>query len=102
MVELARRRGVVITAAVALLVIAVVASLAIGARSLSPGEVLTAVFHPDDSPAATVVLDQRLPRTVVAILVGAGLAVAGVVMQALTRNPLADPRIFGVASGASL
>ncbi|TQL75588.1 iron complex transport system permease protein [Stackebrandtia endophytica] len=102
MVKLARRRGAVITAAVALLVIAVVASLAIGARPLSPGEVLTALFHPDDSPAATVVLDQRLPRTIVAILVGAGLAVAGVVMQALTRNPLADPRIFGVASGASL
>lgn len=101
MVSSARRRGVVIAAAV-LLLVACIAGLAIGARPLSPSEVLNALLWPDDSPATTVVLDQRLPRTIVAILVGAGLAVAGVIMQALTRNPLADPRIFGVASGASL
>ena len=49
-----------------------------------------------------IVWDLRMPRIVTAALVGAGLGVAGVVMQAVTRNPLADPYLLGVSSGASL
>ena len=47
-----------------------------------------------------LILDRRLPRTILAILVGAGLGAAGVLMQALTRNPLADPGLLGVNAGA--
>lgn len=97
-----RRRVLVLVVAAAVLGCVLIASLGLGARWLNPGEVWTALWSGGDSPAAIVVREQRLPRTVVGLLAGAGLATAGVIMQALTRNPLADPRIFGVASGASL
>lgn len=96
----ANRRAALPIAATAL-VITVVASLAIGARDLTPVELWDGLTRAD--PITTAVLwDQRVPRTAVGLLAGAGLAVAGVLMQTLTRNPLADPRIFGVAAGASL
>ncbi|RRR96974.1 iron ABC transporter permease [Glycomyces terrestris] len=94
------RRAACGIAAVALGVV-VVASLAFGARDLSLAELWGGLTRTDPI-AAAVVWEQRLPRTVVGLLAGAGLAVAGVLMQTLTRNPLADPRIFGVASGAGL
>ena len=56
----------------------------------------------DNSVASKVVWGLRIHRTILAIVVGASLAVAGVVMQALTRNPLAEPGILGVNAGASL
>jgi iron complex transport system permease protein len=65
--------------------------------------VLQALFSFDaTSTDHLVVHDLRLPRTVVAIVVGASLSVAGALMQAITRNPLADPGLLGVNSGASL
>ncbi|ADD43190.1 FecCD family ABC transporter permease [Stackebrandtia nassauensis] len=98
----ARRRATVTVVAVVALVCVTILSLSVGARDLSPSEVVGALLWPDDSVEATVVIEKRLPRTLVGLLVGAGLAAAGVIMQALTRNPLADPRIFGVSAGASL
>ncbi|PRY55958.1 FecCD family ABC transporter permease [Glycomyces artemisiae] len=97
----ARGRAAVCAAAAVLLGLIVIASLAFGARDLSPAEVWDGLTRADPI-AASVVWDQRVPRTLVGLLAGAGLAVAGVLMQTLTRNPLADPRIFGVAAGASL
>ncbi|WP_246039798.1 FecCD family ABC transporter permease [Glycomyces buryatensis] len=101
--RVARRRPVLVYS-VALLALALItlASLAVGARDLAPAEVWDALVHRGDPVATAVVWEQRLPRTAVGLLAGAGLAVAGVLMQTLTRNPLADPRIFGVAAGASL
>ncbi|WP_433528291.1 FecCD family ABC transporter permease [Micromonospora sp. CA-263727] len=96
------RRTLVVAAAVALLAGAVVASLSVGSRAVPPEQVWRALLHPDDSVAATIVRGQRLPRTLLAIEIGAALGVAGAVMQALTRNPLADPGILGVNAGASL
>ena len=78
-----------------------VASLAIGSRPLSPGTVLDVLFHDDGSEAATIVHALRVPRTVLAIAVGAALGVAGALMQGHTRNPLADPGLLGVEAGAS-
>lgn len=89
-------------AASALLLIACVGSLIVGSNPVSPSTVWTVLVTPDDSAASTVVNDLRLPRTVVAVAVGAALALAGALMQALTRNPLADPGILGVNAGASL
>ncbi|WP_435839046.1 FecCD family ABC transporter permease [Streptodolium elevatio] len=86
--------------ALALLLAAVVLSLALGSRHLSPGQVWNGLFDVD-STGYTVVHDMRLPRTVLGLLVGLALGVAGAVMQAVTRNPLADPGLLGINAGAS-
>ena len=88
-------------AALVLLVL-ITESLALGSRALGPEEVWQGLLAHDNSVASKVVWELRIHRTVLAIVVGASLAVAGVVMQALTRNPLAEPGILGVNAGASL
>jgi len=86
--------------AVALAAMAI--ALLVGPVRLAPGDVFAAVMGgSSDAQAATVVLRLRLPRILLAALAGAGLAVAGVAFQALTRNPLADPSLLGVSSGAA-
>ncbi|UUW89860.1 FecCD family ABC transporter permease [Pimelobacter simplex] len=81
---------------------AVVWSLSIGKGDLPSGSVLPALFRYDDHDAAHIIVRQvRLPRTLLAILVGAALALAGALVQALTRNPLAEPGVLGVTFGAS-
>jgi iron complex transport system permease protein len=76
-------------------------SIAIGARSISLSTVVQLLFARDGSDAAYVVWELRIPRTLIGIAVGASLGVAGAVMQALTRNPLADPGLLGINAGAS-
>ncbi|MEV4756603.1 iron ABC transporter permease [Micromonospora sp. NPDC049559] len=97
-----RRRLTIVAAAALLLGLAVLASFALGSKPLAPGQVWHALVAPDGGEASIIVRQLRLPRTVLGLAVGAALAVAGVLMQALTRNPLADPRILGVSAGASL
>lgn len=97
-----RRRLAGVLAGVAALVATVLASIAIGSNPVSLHDVLAVLFSPDNSEASYVVHMQRLPRTVVGIVVGSGLAVAGALMQGLTRNPLADPGLLGVNAGAGL
>lgn len=88
-----------------------VLAVGLGSAQLDPTLVARIVVHgiapslvtADWSDAvARIVLDLRLPRIVLAILVGAGLAMVGVTLQAVTRNPLADPYLFGVSAGASV
>lgn len=87
---------------IAAVLIVATLSLRIGTRSLPAGDVWDAIFNFDPtSYNQTVVRSLRVPRTIIAIGVGGSLAVAGAVMQAVTRNPLADPSILGVSSGAS-
>ncbi|MDC7122452.1 iron ABC transporter permease [Cellulomonas fimi] len=97
-------RALVLTAglvgALALLALAVGLSLAVGAKSVPLGDVWSALLHPDDSYTSSVVAS-RVDRTQLGVLVGASLAVAGVVIQGLTRNPLGDPGLLGVNAGAS-
>ncbi|MFE0192350.1 FecCD family ABC transporter permease [Streptomyces sp. NPDC058989] len=95
-----RRLGLVAAALLALL-LAVVLSLAVGSRPFAPSEVLDALVHGGDGDAAQVVRYLRLPRTLIGVLVGAALAMAGTVMQGITRNPIADPGILGIGQGAS-
>ena len=89
-----------------LLFVVSIYSLAAGAIESSIGEVfgaLISAFSQDsDNTLAAIVLNIRLPRLLLGILVGAGLALSGVVMQALFRNPMADPGLLGVSSGAAL
>ena len=98
-----RRARTALAAAVVVLAVAVVLSLAVGARAVPPSVVLDAFLRFD--PASTdhvVVLTQRLPRTVIGVVAGAALALAGTLMQGLTRNPLADPGLLGINAGASV
>ncbi|WP_256624034.1 FecCD family ABC transporter permease [Actinomyces denticolens] len=85
-----------------ILALLVVLSLAIGSRQLGLGETVHGLLAHDRSVPSIIVWRLRMPRTLLAIGAGAGLAVAGVVMQALTRNPLAEPGILGVNAGAAL
>ena len=85
----------------AVLVALCLASLSFGARDVSFGDILAAIGG-DASSVDRAAVVARVPRTVLALLVGASLALAGTTMQAVTRNPLADPGILGVSTGASL
>lgn len=95
------RRGLGLAVALVVLAVAAMASLAFGARSVPLSDVLPALVDPDGSSAHRVVREMRLDRTVVGILVGAALGLAGALMQGVTRNPLAEPGILGVSGGAS-
>ncbi|MCJ1709860.1 iron ABC transporter permease [Clavibacter michiganensis subsp. phaseoli] len=89
--------------ALAALVALCAVSLATGSREIALDAVWHAIRHPDDgSRDAIIVWQLRAPRTLLAVAVGVLLAVAGVVMQAMTRNPLAEPGLLGVNAGASL
>ena len=95
----ARATGLVL--AVLLLLLAVGLSLAVGAKDVPLRTVAAALTGADDSSDAVLVRELRLPRTVLGVVVGAALGLAGALMQALTRNPLADPGLLGVNAGAA-
>ncbi|SEJ35275.1 FecCD family ABC transporter permease [Demequina mangrovi] len=98
-----RTRALVAIGAVAALLVAVALSLAIGSRAIDLGTVWQALTDLDPTdPEQLIVSDLRVSRTVIGILAGAALAVAGALMQALTRNPFADPGLLGINAGASL
>ncbi|MFF3849079.1 FecCD family ABC transporter permease [Streptomyces sp. NPDC002328] len=97
-----RRRIVWLVTGTLLLLLSVLLSLALGSRQIAPTEVVDALLHGGSGDNAQVVRVLRVPRTVVGLLVGVALAVAGAVMQGVTRNPIADPGVLGVSQGASL
>jgi len=102
MIRSAAGRTTAIAVAFAIvLALAIVASLAIGRQPLTPAEVLAGLVGDPSGSAADIVRGLRLPRTVVALAIGAALGGAGAVAQALTRNPLADPGLLGVNAGAA-
>ncbi|MGZ0150283.1 FecCD family ABC transporter permease [Kribbella sp. WER1] len=87
--------------ALALVVAVAMLSLVVGTRAVSLPAVVDAVLHGGDSRDALVVRTLRLPRTEVGLIAGAALGLAGAVLQAVTRNPLADPGILGLSQGAA-
>ncbi|WP_229872460.1 FecCD family ABC transporter permease [Promicromonospora soli] len=91
----------VLLGALALLVVAALAGVIVGTRVLSPGETLAGLLG-QDGVAATVIWELRLPRTLLGLLVGSALGVAGVLAQAVTRNPLADPGLLGISAGGAV
>ncbi|MET8503261.1 iron ABC transporter permease [Streptomyces sp. NPDC004787] len=98
----AGRRVGAITAAVVALLVAVLLSLAVGARAVPPATVIDALLHGATGDDAEVVRQLRLPRTLIGLMVGAALALAGTALQGITRNPIADPGILGISQGASV
>lgn len=99
-----RRTRMVFAAGLLLLPLLAAAALLTGSMRLAPGEVLSALAAApsDASPAAFIVWQSRVPQVAVALLAGASLSAAGLAMQTLFANPLADPSLLGVNSGASL
>ncbi|WP_298567639.1 FecCD family ABC transporter permease [Streptomyces luteogriseus] len=85
---------------VAILVLVALASIAIGAKELSLGQVWHGLAE-DSGTYGDVVVAERLSRTLLGLLAGAALGLSGAVLQALTRNPLADPGLLGINAGAS-
>lgn len=82
--------------------VAFLLSLAHGANPIPYADVWDAIWNRGENEASWIVWDQRLPRTVIGILTGAAFALAGALIQALSRNPLADSGILGVNAGAGL
>ncbi|WP_405217123.1 iron chelate uptake ABC transporter family permease subunit [Agrococcus sp. Ld7] len=104
-----RRRWWALPLLAALLLAVALAAVCVGAAGIAPADALAALAARvgiGTTPLGTVddaiIVDLRLPRVLTACAVGAGLAIVGAVMQALVRNPLADPYLLGVSSGASV
>ncbi|MFF7291110.1 FecCD family ABC transporter permease [Microbacterium sp. NPDC008134] len=93
----------VLAIAVTCVALLVILSSIVGTRMLSPTDLWKAItaFDPTDD-AHLLLMNRRLPRAVLALLVGAALGAAGVVMQSLTRNPIAEPGLLGVNAGAAV
>lgn len=98
---LSRRRALGLIVAVGLLGILLLLSISVGSKDIPLADVVGALLHGPGPGDAYVIWDLRIPRTVVGVVVGVGLGVAGALIQALTRNPLADPGILGVNAGAA-
>ncbi|MGP9583714.1 iron chelate uptake ABC transporter family permease subunit [Brachybacterium sp. AOP35-5H-19] len=95
------RRALGLLIAVALLAVVFAASVLIGSQTLSVSEVWETLISAEDTQPHFIVHELRIPRTVVGLVVGVALGTAGALIQALTRNPLADPGILGVNAGAA-
>ncbi len=102
-------RHLTLPALIALLILSAIVAVTFGPADITAPEVWSVILHHlglvPDSPVSNlrdaIVWELRLPRVLTAMAVGAGLALSGTVMQALTRNPLADPYLLGLSSGAA-
>lgn len=97
----APRLGLLV-AGIAVLLLMVAVSIAVGARSIPLGQVWGLLRLPDGSVESAIVHEVRLPRTLLGVAAGAALGLSGALMQSLTRNPLAEPGLLGVNAGAAV
>jgi iron complex transport system permease protein len=100
MTALGRRNIGLWAALIALLVVLATVSLMVGQAGLSPRAALAALFN-DEGPAGLIVREIRLPRTLLALTIGATLGLSGAALQGLLRNPLAEPALFGAPQSAA-
>lgn len=98
----ARHRSLLIGALVVLAMCAGVTSILFGAVSIAPARALAALTGHGDPVASAIIIDLRLPRTIVGLAVGAMLGLSGAVMQGYLRNPLAEPSVLGASNAAAL
>ncbi|WP_445661492.1 FecCD family ABC transporter permease [Bacillus sp. FSL K6-3431] len=99
---LAKKRTVIVVIFSIVLVFACIISLMIGPISFSLSEVWGGLVHSDDSLARRIVWELRFPRVLIGMIVGMCLASSGAILQGVMKNPLADPGIIGVSSGAGI
>jgi iron complex transport system permease protein len=97
-----RRHPALVPLLILLTVVASLASLGLGAVPLSPARIVAALSGHGDPIATTILVELRLPRAVVGLLVGAMLGLAGAVLQGYLRNPLAEPSVLGASNSAAL
>lgn len=98
----ARRHPLLVPGLLLLLVAAALGSVALGTVSLSPARILAALTGGGDVVARTIVLDLRLPRMALSLVVGAMLGLSGAALQGYLRNPLAEPAVLGASNAAAL
>lgn len=96
----AERRFLVAAAAALAVLAAIVFGIAVGPVYIGPGEVWEALMGRAEGTSSVIVNQVRLPRVLLGAMVGASLAMSGAILQGVTRNPLADPHIFGISAGA--
>lgn len=77
-------------------------SLTKGSSQMTLQQIIAILLQPDEAPQSQIIWNIRMPRTIVGALVGVNLSLAGAILQAVMRNPLADPHIIGISSGAGL
>lgn len=77
-------------------------SLTKGSSLITLEQIIEILLHPSDTPQSQIIWNIRMPRTIVGALVGINLSLSGAILQAIMRNPLADPHIIGISSGAGL
>nr|WP_216217394.1 iron chelate uptake ABC transporter family permease subunit [Amycolatopsis aidingensis] len=94
-------RGIGLLAAFGALALVLLLSVWLGTRGIPFGATWDLLWHPDGSENAVIIHAYRIPRTVVGVLVGVALGLSGALMQAITRNPLAEPGVLGVSLGAA-
>ncbi|MFI8817198.1 MULTISPECIES: FecCD family ABC transporter permease [unclassified Streptomyces] len=94
-------RGVGLLAALGALVLVGLLSVWVGTRGIPFTSTWNVLWNPDGSETSIIIHDYRIPRTLLGLLVGMALGLSGALMQALTRNPLADPGLLGISLGAS-
>ncbi|MEV8585587.1 iron chelate uptake ABC transporter family permease subunit [Streptomyces sp. NPDC051180] len=94
-------RGLGLLTAAGALVLVALLSVWVGTRGIPFTATWDVLWHPDGSETSVIIHDYRVPRTILGTLVGTALGLSGALMQALTRNPLADPGMLGVNLGAS-
>ena len=94
------RVSTVILILIILLAVCALVSVAVGSAGYSLSEIINAIFSSESSATKTIVLNLRMPRVIIAILVGASLSAAGALLQSVMKNPLADPGTIGISAGA--
>ena len=85
-----------------LLALSVLAAIYFGSTKIPLSEIIKIIFYHENSDFAIIIWDIRMPRIILALIVGANLAASGALLQAVIQNPLADPGIIGISSGAKL
>lgn len=100
--KIAIRNTLIVIGCVLLLVISLIISMDTGYIKMSPLDVLRTLFGKGTDKEKLILFDFRLPRIVISMLVGSGLALSGCIIQSVSKNPLADPEILGINAGASL
>ena len=101
--ELQRRSSkLIMLLTFALLAVAIIASIGLGSVKISVADIITALSGRATGASDTILWDIRIPRVLLALIIGANLAVSGAMLQAVMNNPLADPGLTGVSSGAAV